>query len=91
MALSSDALGAIDKAWLDARESSIIDPGIMDRLNSIGQKYGERIINNIISANMILIDGFHKDFPTKKILEIINIFNDNHNMKIDIPHAVENF
>ena len=37
--LDSDALVALDKAWLDAQESSQIDPGIMDQLNSIGQKY----------------------------------------------------
>ena len=34
--LDPDALGAIDKTWLDAEESSKIDPGIMDKLNSIG-------------------------------------------------------
>ena len=37
--LDAAALGAIDIAWLDARESSRIDPGIMDKLNGIGQTY----------------------------------------------------
>ena len=64
MTLDSEALVALDKAWLDARESSKIDPGIVDKLNSIGQKYGDKLINNMISANMIFIDGFHKECPT---------------------------
>ena len=38
---------------------------------------------------MILIDGFHKDCPTATILEVINIFNNNRNIKIDIPHTTE--
>ena len=39
------------------------------------------------SINMIRIDGFHKECPTERIFEIIKIFNDNHNIKIDIPHT----
>ena len=88
MTLDSDALVALDKAWLDARESSKIDPGIIDKVNNIGQKYGEQVIN-MISTNMILIDGFHKDCPTETILEIIKTFNDNNNIRIDMAHTIE--
>ena len=30
---------AIDKAWLDARESSEIEPEIIDKLNKLGQTH----------------------------------------------------
>ena len=59
MTIDSAALVAIDKAWLDARENSEIDPGIMDKLDKIGRSYGEQIINNIIITNMILIVENH--------------------------------
>ena len=65
MTHDSDALLSLDEAWLDARESSKKDPGIMDKVNNIAQKYGDQIIN-MISTNMILIEGFHKDAQQKR-------------------------
>ena len=54
--METEALVELDKAWLDARESSKIDPGIMDKLINIGQKYGEQLINMV---STLLIDGFY--------------------------------
>ena len=45
----------------------------------------------MIRTYMIFIDGFHKECPAETILEIIKIFKDNHNIKIDIPHTTDKF
>ena len=62
--LDSVALEAIDKAWLDARERSVINPVInhviMEGLDTIGKKYNDNpSIKTLIYTHMISIDGFH--------------------------------
>ena len=83
--LDSVAIEAIDRAWLDVRERSVVNPAIMGELDNIGKKYSDNSsTSNLICTDMVSIDGFHKDCPKDVILEIINIFVITYNKQIDI-------
>ena len=88
--LDSVALEAIDRAWLDARERSVINPAIMEELDNIGKKYSENpSTNNLINTDTVSIAGFRIDCPKDIILEIINIFIIIYNLQIDLKYARE--
>ena len=62
LTLDSAALLVIDKAWLDARESSKMDPDTVEKINKIGQKYSESTItNSTVNTDMVIINGFYKN------------------------------
>ena len=86
--LDSAALGAIDRAWLDAQKEKIIDPGIIEEVEKLGKTYSDNpSTNNAVRSDMVLIDGFHKDCPKEVIIDIINTFITTHNIQIDISYA----
>ena len=57
MILNSVALEAIHKVWLDALERSVINPVIMEELDSTGKNTNNQSAINSIRADMVSIVG----------------------------------